>query len=165
MTDQSAELRIISLERSDEDYLDQVEVLFERMYSELYEFSSIIPLAPDGARIWRKSITPTLGRLAVVLAAIDPSGRVIAFVHLSLIFLPDYLGGGRAARLHNIFVDNAMRGTGVAVRLVEAVREWVQQKGAESIEVQVQVGNERSIALWKRLGFAPELLQLRLVLE
>jgi ribosomal protein S18 acetylase RimI-like enzyme len=68
-------------------------------------------------------------------------------------------GGGDAptpepiAGLYGMWVDPALRGTGVADALVEAVVEWARAAGYPQIGLGVMTTNGRAIAFYRRLGF------------
>ena len=68
-------------------------------------------------------------------------------------------GGGdaptpeRIAGLYGMWVDPALRGTGVADALVEAVVEWARAEGYSQIGLGVTTTNGRAIAFYRRLGF------------
>lgn len=68
-------------------------------------------------------------------------------------------GGGdaptpeRIAGLYGMWVDPALRGTGVAGALVEAVVEWARAAGYPQIGLGVTTTNGRAIALYRRHGF------------
>jgi GNAT superfamily N-acetyltransferase len=82
-------------------------------------------------------------------------------MHTTLVFLPDYLGGARGARLGHVFVAEQGRNMGLAKRMWEVAEGWLRASGATTIEVQAQVGNAASRGLWPSLGFAEELAQFR----
>jgi GNAT superfamily N-acetyltransferase len=47
----------------------------------------------------------------------------------------------------------AVRGTGVADRLIDAVVEWAQGRGSRSVWLEVATGNDRAAAVYLRNGF------------
>ena len=133
----------------------------------MYDFQEsvglLLPLAPDGPERWLKGIRPSLGRFGVLLAASEP-GSVVGFLHASLYPVPDYLGGGRGARITHVFVVPEARGVGVGGRLVSAALDWLREREVGSVDLQVLVGNTEAIAFWRSLGWEMELHQMRLEL-
>jgi ribosomal protein S18 acetylase RimI-like enzyme len=64
-------------------------------------------------------------------------------------------GDGQAWQLVGMWVAPQWRGTGVADRLVRAVCELARQSGAASVSLDVTEMNDRALAFYRRLGFAP----------
>ena len=102
-----------------------------------------------------------LGRLVGVTAAVDVQERVLGFVHTNLIVLPDYLGGARGGRLGHIYVSAEGRKMGLATRMWQVAENWLRTNGAKTVDVQAQVANTVSRALWPHLGFVEEVVQYR----
>jgi ribosomal protein S18 acetylase RimI-like enzyme len=147
----------------DDPRLEDVRRLFQAMYDFQESVGLLVPLAPDGAARWLAGIRPSLGRLGVLLAASEPGG-VVGFLHAGLYPLPEYLGGGRGARITHVFVAPEARGVGVGSRLVAAALDWLRERGVGSVDLQVLVGNTEAIAFWRSLGWELELHQMRLEL-
>lgn len=59
------------------------------------------------------------------------------------------------ADLHRIMVAPALRGQGIAGRLMGAGMEWAAGAGAERMLLEVRHDNEHAIALYEKFGFAP----------
>jgi ribosomal protein S18 acetylase RimI-like enzyme len=57
------------------------------------------------------------------------------------------------ALLMQIAVEPALRGSGVADRLVEYFLNEMRRRGAESVSLGVEADNARAISFYKRLGF------------
>jgi GNAT superfamily N-acetyltransferase len=149
------------LARSDAALLDQVQRQFADLYQVLEGYGLAAPLVPGGELLWRKGVEPLLGRLIGLTAAIDADERVLGFIHTTLVYLPDYLGGARAARLGHIYVADDARGFGLPARMWEVAEGWLRAAGATSVEVQAQAGNMPSRGLWPRLGFSEDVIQFR----
>jgi ribosomal protein S18 acetylase RimI-like enzyme len=58
-------------------------------------------------------------------------------------------------RLMSVWLSPDLRGTGVATRLVDAVRGQARRSGASLISLWVTDANERARAFYERLGFEP----------
>lgn len=57
--------------------------------------------------------------------------------------------------LYGLYVTPAQRGTGVADRLVEYVREYARQRDADALYLFVTTTMTRAVAFYRRLGFTP----------
>jgi ribosomal protein S18 acetylase RimI-like enzyme len=55
--------------------------------------------------------------------------------------------------LSGLWVDPAVRGTGLGLRLIEAVAEWSSERGASTVELSVTTNNAAAAALYARAGF------------
>jgi GNAT superfamily N-acetyltransferase len=165
VTPESAAIRIVQLGRNDTKLLKQVEGQFADLHRVLEGYGIVTPLIPGGERIWLAGLEPMLGRLVGLTAAMDQEEQVLGFVHTTLVNLPAYLGGARAARLGHIYVAEAGRNLGLATRMWDVAEAWLRSKGVTSVEVQAQVTNTASRSLWPRLGFGEEVLQFRKMLN
>jgi ribosomal protein S18 acetylase RimI-like enzyme len=56
--------------------------------------------------------------------------------------------------LSALWVDPAVRGTGLGLRLVEAAAEWATEQGAAAVELSVTTNNPAAAAFYARAGFA-----------
>lgn len=54
-----------------------------------------------------------------------------------------------------LWVEPAARGQGVGRRLVQAVLDWAQWRGADRVELWVVNSNDAAQALYRRTGFMP----------
>jgi len=59
------------------------------------------------------------------------------------------------AFVDTLFVDPAVRGAGVARRLMTAAERFARERGHRHIALSVQAGNSAAEATYARLGFAP----------
>ncbi|WP_216895018.1 GNAT family N-acetyltransferase [Nocardia alni] len=57
--------------------------------------------------------------------------------------------------LVTMFVAPQARGTGVSVRLIEAVSEWARAAGHTELRLWVMEGNTAAEKLYRRMGFTP----------
>ena len=87
------------------------------------------------------------------LAEDGPRVRVVRRVAGELV------GSGRAAvdgdwlGVHDVAVEPAHRGRGHGTALMAALLEWGAERGATTVWLHVEVGNEAALALYDRLGF------------
>jgi GNAT superfamily N-acetyltransferase len=57
--------------------------------------------------------------------------------------------------LVGMFVEPAVRGTGVGAALVDAVVDWARGRGAAGLRLWVTTPNRPALALYRRCGFRP----------
>ena len=58
------------------------------------------------------------------------------------------------AGIYDMVTDEAVRGHGVATRLVSALLTWAQQQGASHAFLQVDADNAPALAVYRKFGFA-----------
>jgi GNAT superfamily N-acetyltransferase len=69
------------------------------------------------------------------------------------------------ATLESMFVQAGHRGAGVGAALVAAVTDWARAAGARFVNVTAHAGNERAVAFYRREGFAPLSVTLRVAVS
>lgn len=62
----------------------------------------------------------------------------------------------KTADLESVYVKKAFRSQQVGQQLVEAFFTWAKERGAQRISVTAYATNERAIAFYQRMGFAPK---------
>jgi diamine N-acetyltransferase len=115
--------------------------------------------------IWRSSLLTTTfamrkgellrkssGGLLVLLAKRD--GDVVAYCVCSV-------DEQRHGEVDSIFVSPQSQRCGIGTRLMTAAMTWMEDRGVQTIGVDVMAGNEDALALYARFGFHPRTIQLR----
>jgi ribosomal protein S18 acetylase RimI-like enzyme len=92
---------------------------------------------------WQKWLSPSA--TFVLEAANGPEGIAAG--------VPDSTDPA-VVHLMAMWVHPALRGSGAASALVQAVLEWAEARGANSIRLDVIDGNDRARRLYERHGFA-----------
>jgi GNAT superfamily N-acetyltransferase len=141
--------------------LDQVELLFKRLYEFLAVSGMQMPMVEGGEKLWRQSAEKLIGGRFGVLVAAVKNGNAVGFAHGVLRYAPDYLGGLKVGFITNIYVDPTFRTGGIGRRLIDYLENWFRVKGTHSCELQVLAGNTSGLEFWTRCGFSCELFQMR----
>lgn len=141
--------------------LDQVELLFKRLYAHLAEAGMQMPLVEGGEKLWRRSAEKLIGGRFGILVAAVRNGEAVGFAHGVLRYAPDYLGGLKVGFITNIYVDPEVRASGIGRSMIEYLETWFRAKETHSCELQVLAGNATGLEFWTRCGFSRELLQMR----
>jgi ribosomal protein S18 acetylase RimI-like enzyme len=95
------------------------------------------------------------GRAALLVAedtAGEPGGYVLVNADT------DYFGR-RHAHIEILAVSSATEGRGAGRALVEAAEGWARSEGLDLITLNVFANNQRALALYQRLGYAPDTLR------
>ena len=63
-----------------------------------------------------------------------------------------------------MFVQQEYRGKGLVKDLIQTLQEWAQTKGVLEIRLEVYAENEIACNAYKKIGFVPHILEMRLLL-
>lgn len=121
------------------------------------------PQVNGAAEKWIDSFRRTLGRFSFLwLAEQDaaPQAFLLARVKQS----PAFLGAIQVGEISDLFVTEALRGSGIAGRLVAEATKKFQELGVHSVEVQVLAGNQAGLDFWLKQEFKVDLTLVRKVL-
>lgn len=136
------------------------------MYSKMDEFfrgfSYRFPEVENIGEAWVDSFRRTLGRFSVVYIA-ELEGVVAGFMLGRVKRVAPYLGGVLVGELSDMWVEPDARRLGVGKELSQVTMQWLADQGVHSIEVQILEGNEPIWRLYEKMGFKPELRQIRML--
>ena len=96
---------------------------------------------------------------SVVLVA-ERGGEVIGYAYAALEPIDWMALRDAAGFLHDVFVDEAARGGGVAKGLVEACVEWLHAHGAPRVLLWTAARNAPARRLFDRLGFRQTMIEM-----
>lgn len=139
--------------------LEGVAPLWHALYAQQRREGMQVEVSPDGHRRWVESLTPVLGRFALVVVA-EADGRLIAFVAGRIRSLPLYFGGERAGFVSEGYVEESYRRRGIGTLALERVLTWFEEQQIRRVELQVVVNNDDARRFYRRHGWSEELLQL-----
>ena len=74
-----------------------------------------------------------------------------------------YLGGVMVGELSDMWVEPDARRLGVGKELSLITMQWLAAQDVHSIEIQILEGNEPIWRLYEKMGFKPELRQIRML--
>jgi GNAT superfamily N-acetyltransferase len=89
-------------------------------------------------------------REGIQLIARDGDGRAVGFA--TVFWTWATTRGARIAIMHDLFVDPAARGSGLADRLIEACGELCTERGVASLQWETALDNLRAQAVYDRVG-------------
>jgi GNAT superfamily N-acetyltransferase len=147
--------------------LDQLAAMYDELYRHQADHGMLLAMAPDAGGIWKQRMATQLNTpISQVLVAIV-DGVLRGFLAVQVKRLPPHLRhrgdnpSPRTAYISDVYVVPTERSGGIGRALVERAFEWLQEIGVGSVELAVIAGNERGQAFWNKMGFAPELWQMR----
>lgn len=105
-----------------------------------------------------------LGRDEVVLLVAEVEGRVVGYVYARLEERDWNMLLDAAGAIHDIWVDEASRGHGVARALMEAAIDALRAKGAPRVVLHAAAKNTGAQELFARLGFRETMVEMTLEL-
>lgn len=83
--------------------------------------------------------------------AVDDSNSPVGFITFSYT-----KQGNRFLWVHNFFVQEAQRSSGVGKTLIDTVKDYGKSKGCKWMQLTVLDNNSRAIAFYERYGFRTE---------
>jgi diamine N-acetyltransferase len=86
--------------------------------------------------------------ICAYIAVDESTGRSIGYVISSV-------NSEKTGEVESIYVKTAYRRMGIGEDLMKSALKWMDQKGADSKQVEVSVGNESAWRFYKRFGFLP----------
>ena len=101
-----------------------------------------------------------LARDDVAVYVADREGTVVGYVYAGVEPMSWMELREEAGFIHDIFVIEAARGSGVAVRLAEAAIAWLAGRGMPRVLLWTVPQNEAARRLFGRLGFRQTMMEL-----
>lgn len=138
--------------------------MYAKMDKFFRAFSYRFPEVENIGEAWVDSFRRTLGRFSVVYIA-ELDGAVAGFMLGRVKRVAPYLGGVMVGELSDMWVEPQARRLGVGEKLSLITMQWLAAQGVHSIEVQILEGNEPIWRLYEKMGFKPELRQIRILSE
>ncbi|MFI5214172.1 MAG: GNAT family N-acetyltransferase [Gemmatimonadales bacterium] len=139
--------------------LDALAPLWRRFYEDQRAQGMRAQVPNNGFEEWAGSMRAALGRFACLIVAQD-GPEIVGFVAGRVRGLPRYLGGASAGWISEVWVEPTHRKLGLAEAMVRSALDWFGGQGMKRIELQLVTGNAAALELYKRLGFAEELVQM-----
>jgi GNAT superfamily N-acetyltransferase len=117
-------------------------------------FSIEVDFRPDGER-QRRGLSLLLedAERAVVLAARDASGAVVAMASAQLVV--STAEGARSAWIEDVVVADGLRGKGIGAALIAALLDWARDRGATRAQLLADRTNAPAREFYRRLGWQP----------
>ncbi len=75
-----------------------------------------------------------------------------------------YFDPERYVYLGFMFVSPQYRGRGINGKITERLIEWAKSKNISEIQLDVYAENDSALNAYKKIGFKPDLLKMRLVI-
>ncbi|HWQ84625.1 MAG TPA: GNAT family N-acetyltransferase [Anaerolineales bacterium] len=144
------------------DDLPVIAGMYAQMDQFFRGFSYRFPEVENIGEAWVDSFRRTLGRFSVVYIA-ELEGNVVGFMLGRVKRVAPYLGGVMVGELSDMWVEPEARRLGVGKVLSLVTMQWLAAQGVHSIEVQILEGNEPIWRLYEKMGFKPELRQIRML--
>lgn len=124
----------------------------------------LFPEIEDAAQKWQSSFERTLGRFSFLWLA-EKDDEIVAFILARVKQSPAYLGSVQIGEISDLFVADKFRGNEIGEKLVELAMQKFRELEMQSVEVQIQAGNDRGLDFWRQLDFDMDLSQVRKVLK
>jgi ribosomal protein S18 acetylase RimI-like enzyme len=101
-----------------------------------------------------------LERLDAVIYVAEDDGKVVGYIFAALEPLSWKELREPAGFIHDLIVEEASRGLGIAGRLAEAASVWLETQGAARIMLGTAARNENAQRFFERLGFRRTMIEM-----
>jgi len=109
--------------------------------------------APGAERVMRRFLANLTSSNHAFLFVAEYDGRTIGFASGELRESSPTFRPKTWATVDDVFVEPDYRNLGVGRALVESVKAWAKERGADGVSLQVAAANERGRKFYEDLGF------------
>lgn len=127
--------------------------LWMQSATEHADYDGVYKTAPDAERMMRRFLSDLASGPQTFLFVADSGGQTVGFISGELREGSPTFRPKTWASIEDVFVLSDYRSLGVGGTLVEHVRAWAKQKGANGVSLQVAAANERGRKFYRELGF------------
>ena len=152
------------IRHADADDLPQVVALAGKLYQQHHDFDARRYLCPDTDEIRRFFVEQLADENGVVLLA-ESAEQVVGYALLRFEEADFVSLLEPACWLHDIYVEENMRGQGVGKALMEAAKNVAHGGGSPCLMLSVAAQNASARRLFDQEGFRPGLQEMRLDLN
>ncbi|MFN0064529.1 MAG: GNAT family N-acetyltransferase [Myxococcaceae bacterium] len=92
----------------------------------------------------------------------EHEGRLVASGFAEIRTAKPHLRHSRYAYLGFMYVAPELRGRGLNGRIVDALVEWARERDVTEVRLEVYAGNDSARRAYEKLGFTPNLVEMRL---
>jgi GNAT superfamily N-acetyltransferase len=113
----------------------------------------IYDTAPGAEKVMRRFLADLAGSNHSFLFVAESAGRTVGFISGELREGSPTFRSKTWAAVDDVFVEPDHRNLGVGRALLESVKAWAKERGADGISLQVAAANERGRKFYEGLGF------------
>ena len=113
----------------------------------------IYATAADAERVMRRFLADLTGSGHSFLFVAVSAGRIVGFISGELREGSPAFRPKTRASVDDVFVEPDYRNLGVGKALLQSVKAWAKDKGADGVSLQVAAANERGRKFYEELGF------------
>ena len=133
--------------------LDRVVGLWGALMGHHQAFDPHWRVAPGAEDEWRRLLARLLADADAAVLVWDEEGDLLGFCAAQIEDAPPVVTERARAEITDLFVSEDSRRGGIGRRLVEAVMDWLRERGVPRVEVRVAVRNAEGQAFWRALGY------------
>ncbi len=138
--------------------------MYDKMDAFFRQLTYRFPEVENVGQVWLDSFRRTLGRYSIVYVC-ELEGRLAGFMLGRVKRVAPYLGGVMVGELSDMWVEPQARRLHIGEELSRLTIEWLRRQNVHSVEIQILEGNEPIWRLYEKMGFKPELRQIRATWE
>ncbi|WP_336515490.1 GNAT family N-acetyltransferase [Pollutibacter soli] len=100
-----------------------------------------------------------------MVAVAELNGELIGSGYAKIKIADDFLQHKEFAYLGCMYVEPEHRGKGVIQAITDYLFDWVRQRGLSEVRLDVYAENKTAVNSYTRMGFTPNLLEMRIALQ
>jgi GNAT superfamily N-acetyltransferase len=113
----------------------------------------IYATSPGAERVMRRFLADLTGGNHSFLFVVECGGRTVGFISGELREGSPTFQAKTWASVDDVFVEPDHRNLGAGRALLESVKAWAKERGADGVSLQVAAANERGRKFYEELGF------------
>ncbi|QCR21092.1 GNAT family N-acetyltransferase [Pontibacter sp. SGAir0037] len=137
---------------------DDIDELFE-LWCELQEdhqgYHPVFKVKPNSQQVLKDELLYRMRDKDTRFFAYTDGSEWLGMMVVSLKKASEGFKLSRKGYIGETIVKKEARSKGIGKELFEAARNWLSDRGADHIELQVSVKNNRGLSFWQDLGFTP----------
>ncbi|MEJ8757146.1 GNAT family N-acetyltransferase [Pontibacter sp. H259] len=147
------------------DDIDELFPLWQELMQQHQPYSKVFKTKPGHEQALKHELLSRLKEKGTQVFVYEAHGTLAGMIICQLKQSIKGFELSRKGYLAETIVKKEYRGQGIGKELFEAAQNWLQDNGADHIELQVAVKNEAAIRFWEELGFTPATQHMVLLLK
>lgn len=99
-----------------------------------------------------------------IVAVAELNGELIGSGYARIKTADDFLQHKEYAYLGCMYVEPAHRGKGIVRAITDYLFDWIRQRGISEVRLDVYSANKHAINAYTKMGFTPNMLEMRIAL-
>ena len=147
------------------DDIDELFPLWQELMQQHQSYHKVFKTRPNHDHILKAELHTRLKEKGTQVFVYELEGNWVGMIICQLKQSIKGFELQRKGYIYETIIQKTHRGKGIGKELFETARNWLQDSGADHIELQVSVKNNAAIRFWEELGFTPTTQHMVMVLK